>query len=89
MRHPAGSLGSPAILAAPNVVTQVKSADSDGYAAIQIGSGARRASLVNKAQKGAWKELGSFRSVKEFRIGDASAFLAGIAWDRAAGADLG
>jgi large subunit ribosomal protein L3 len=36
----------------PNRVTQVKTADTDGYAAIQITVGERRASRVNKAAAG-------------------------------------
>jgi large subunit ribosomal protein L3 len=69
-----------AILAAANVITQVKSDDSDGYAAVQIGAGSRNAKNVNKAQKGAWKELGSFKAVKEFRMPEgatASSFKVG------------
>ena len=50
-----------------NVVTQVRTKDADGYEAVQIGEGTRNASRINKAQKGHFKELGSFASVKEFR----------------------
>ena len=37
------------IEAEPNRVTQVKSSDSDGYAAIQVTTGERRRSRVTKA----------------------------------------
>jgi large subunit ribosomal protein L3 len=49
------------------VVTAVKSKDRDGYSAVQVGFGARSDKNVNKAQKGSWKDLGTFRFLKEFR----------------------
>jgi large subunit ribosomal protein L3 len=53
-----------------NRVTQIKSPDSDGYAAIQVAYGSRRASRVGKPQAGhlakAGVEAGSI--LKEFRI---------------------
>ncbi|MDE1975302.1 MAG: 50S ribosomal protein L3 [Patescibacteria group bacterium] len=50
-----------------NVVTQLRTKEKDGYEAVQIGEGERRASLVAKPQKGQWKDLGSFATVREFR----------------------
>lgn len=50
----------------PNVVIRVKAKDKDGYEAVQIGTGAKK--KLNKAQKGQYKELGNFSSVKEFRL---------------------
>lgn len=49
----------------PATVTQVKTVDTDGYAAVQIASGAQKEHRVNKAQKGHLG--GAFKSVKEFR----------------------
>jgi large subunit ribosomal protein L3 len=66
-----------AVLASPNVITRVKSVESDGYAAVAVGQGSRNAKNVNKAQKGEWKDMGSFKAVKEFRVGDVAAFKAG------------
>ena len=43
---------------APNKVTQVKTVDSDGYAAIQVTQGAKKASRVNKAQAGHFAKAG-------------------------------
>src|SRR5712664_1806456 len=43
---------------APNRVTQVKTVDNDGYAAVQITIGTRRASRVNKAAAGHFKKAG-------------------------------
>jgi large subunit ribosomal protein L3 len=51
--------------------------ESDGYSSVQIGAGVRKASRVNKAQKGQWKDMGLFRSIKEFRVGDTAPFKVG------------
>jgi large subunit ribosomal protein L3 len=75
----------------PNVVTQVKTADKDGYHAVQVGAlEAKKATRVNKAQVGhaKGKALTAFREFKAFRGGaiegvemgqviDVSAFAAG------------
>ena len=49
----------------PNVVVQVKTKEKDGYEAVQIGTGSKR--KVNKPLKGHLKDLGNFRSLKEFK----------------------
>ncbi len=49
----------------PNVVVQVKTPEKDGYAAVQIGTS--KAKNVSKAQKGHFKELGSFKHLQEFK----------------------
>ncbi len=51
----------------PGVVTQVKTADSDGYAAVQLGFGTQKEAKIAKAQKGHFKDLGLFRTVREVR----------------------
>lgn len=51
----------------PNVVTQVKTADSDGYSAVQVGAGSRKEKNVSKAVKGHLKGKGPFAALKEFR----------------------
>jgi large subunit ribosomal protein L3 len=56
-----------AVLVRGNVVTQVRTKENDGYEAVQVGEGSRHASRIAKPQKGQWKDLGSFASVKEFR----------------------
>jgi len=38
------------IEATPNRITQVKTAESDGYNAVQVTAGSKRAALVNKPQ---------------------------------------
>ncbi len=55
------------VAARGNVVTQVRTKDVDGYEAVQVGEGERNARNIAKAQKGAWKDLGSFAAVTEFR----------------------
>ncbi|HKJ18521.1 MAG TPA: 50S ribosomal protein L3 [Xanthomonadales bacterium] len=43
----------------PNRVTQIKDADNDGYSAIQVTYGSRRASLVNKPEAGHFSKAGT------------------------------
>jgi large subunit ribosomal protein L3 len=54
-----------------NVVTQVRTKENDGYVAIQVGEGSRNPNRINQAQKGHFKDLGYFSSIKEFRFEDA------------------
>jgi large subunit ribosomal protein L3 len=56
----------------PNRVTQVKSLDSDGYRAVQVTTGSRRASRVNKPAAGhfAKAETQAGRGLWEFRLND-------------------
>jgi len=53
----------------PNQVTQVKNVETDGYEAVQVTVGSRRASRVNKSAKGhfAKAEVEAGRGVWEFR----------------------
>ena len=59
--------------AGPCVVTQVKTAEKDGYSAVQVGFVDKREKLVCKPQKGAFDKAGvSYkRYVREFRFEDA------------------
>ena len=57
----------------PNVVTQVKTIEKDGYHAVQLGWGTRRQKNINKAVQGHVKTLGSFMGLKEWRLDTASA----------------
>lgn len=58
------------IEAGPVVVSQVRTKEKDGYEAIQVGFGEKKAKRIKKPQKGHFKDLGNFRHVKEFRIND-------------------
>lgn len=57
--------------AGPCIVTQIKTETQDGYSAVQVGYGKRRASLITKPLRGHFKNLGDFRFVKEFRVSSA------------------
>jgi len=54
----------------PNRVTQIKTQDSDGYTAVQVTFGERRASRVTKAQAGHFAKAGvtAGRGVSEFPV---------------------
>lgn len=53
----------------PNRITQVKTADTDGYSALQVTTGTRRASRINKAAAGHFAKagVGAGRGLWEFR----------------------
>ncbi|HXG35369.1 MAG TPA: 50S ribosomal protein L3 [Dehalococcoidia bacterium] len=50
----------------PNVVVQVKTAERDGYEAVQLAYGQRK--RVNQPLKGHFRGLGRFRYLREFRV---------------------
>ena len=54
------------ITAGPLTITQVKSIEKDGYAAVQVGFGVRKEKNINNAQKGHTKDLGNIRYMREF-----------------------
>ncbi|MDR2221036.1 MAG: 50S ribosomal protein L3 [Methylobacillus sp.] len=56
---------------APNRVTQIKSPNTDGYSALQLAHGARRANRVNKALAGHYAKAGvtAGSGIKEFTVG--------------------
>lgn len=56
--------------AGPITVTQVKTAEHDGYQAVQVGFGTRKEKRTNNALKGHLKDLGSFSVLQEFRTTD-------------------
>jgi len=64
-----------AILAGPCAVIQVKTATKEGYNAVQLGFG--EAKRLKSPQRGHLKELGQFRYLREFRVGDAEAATVG------------
>ena len=59
----------------PNRVTQVKTAETDGYFAVQITAGSKRASRVSKPLAGHFAKAGveAGNSLREFRLADAKA----------------
>lgn len=50
------------------VVLQLKTKDKDGYEAVQLGFGVKKAKNITKSLKGHFKNLGNFRYVREFRL---------------------
>jgi len=58
------------IEAGPCVVTQIKTKDTDGYDALQLGFGGKKASRVNKPLQGHFKKSGDqcFHFMKEFSV---------------------
>ena len=62
--------GVTVLQAGPCVVTQVKTEETDGYNAIQVGFGDIREKLVNKPAKGVFDKAGVpvKRFVREFRF---------------------
>lgn len=60
------------IEATPNRITQIKTTDSDGYSAVQVTVGVRRAALVNKPEAGhlAKAKVDAGRGLWEFRVSD-------------------
>ncbi|MEE3421454.1 50S ribosomal protein L3 [Succinimonas sp.] len=54
----------------PNRVTQVKSVETDGYTAIQVTTGSKKASRVNKPEAGVFKKANveAGRGLWEFRL---------------------
>ena len=57
----------------PNRVTQIKELDSDGYRAIQVTAGSRKASKVSKSEAGLFSKAGveAGSGLWEFRLEDA------------------
>ncbi len=62
--------GATVIEAGPCQVTQVKTEDTDGYTAVQLGFGI--AKHINKPKRGHLKRLGDLRYLREFKADDAS-----------------
>jgi large subunit ribosomal protein L3 len=67
------------IQVAPNVVTQIRSEDKDGYSAIQLAYGAIDPRKVNKPETGHFTKAGVTprRYLLEFRTGDAADYTPG------------
>ena len=65
--------------ATPNVVTQIKTVENDGYAAVQVGYGDIREVLVNKPRKGHFAKAGvaNKRFLREFKFENAGEYTVG------------
>ena len=69
------------IEAGPCRITQLKSADTDGYAAVQIGFQSIREKLINKPAKGHLSKSGDdlLRHLREYRVENSDEFKLGAA----------
>src|SRR5215475_4317159 len=63
------------IQAGPCTVVAARRPERDGYAAVQLGFGSKKASRVSKAVAGQFKKAGTppFAVLREFRLGDGEA----------------
>ena len=78
-----------AILAEPNTICQVKTTETDGYEAVQLGFGEIKAKKVNKPMAGHFKKQGvsPVRYLREVRVENASEYKVGDEQTLAAFAD--
>ena len=67
------------IEAGPVYVTQIKTAETDGYEAVQVGFGDVKVTRVNKPQAGHFKkaDVAPKKVLREFRLADTSALSVG------------
>ena len=67
------------IQAEPNTICQIKTTETDGYEAVQLGFGAIKAKKVNKPMAGHFAKLGvePVRHLREVRVSDASKYNVG------------
>jgi large subunit ribosomal protein L3 len=64
-----GAVQPATVISVPSqVITQIKTKETDGYLAIQLGFGERPEKKISRPQKGHAKNLGSFEGFKEFRV---------------------
>jgi len=63
----------------PCVVVQKKEPATDGYSALQVGFGSKKAQRVNKAEQGHMGKAGkgAFEVLREFRLDDVSSYEVG------------
>ena len=67
------------VQAGPCVVTQIKTIETDGYNALQLGFGEKKKSLVNKPMSGHLKKSGDalFEFLREFYVNNPSEYSVG------------
>ena len=75
------------IRATPNIAIQIRTKEKDGYDAIQLGTGTRKAKRIAKPQIGHFKELGNFRYVREVRLKEPATAERGASFDVSAFAE--
>ena len=60
---------------APNTVTRIRTAEQDGYTAVQLGTDVKK--KLNKPEAGQLKGLPSVGTIREFRLDDPGAYEVG------------
>src|SRR4026208_601753 len=70
---------APVVETGPCIVVQKKLATTDGYNALQVGFGSKKAQRVNKAAQGHMAKAGkgAFQVLREFRLDDVSQYEVG------------
>ncbi len=68
-------VGVSVVQIAPNTVTRIRTADRDGYTAVQIGAGERK--KLTKPVAGQLKDLPRVRNIREFRLDDVDGYSVG------------
>ncbi len=68
------------IKVSPLTVTDIKTTERDGYAAVQVGYGSQKEHRINAAQR----SKGTFSGFKEFRVENPSAYEVGASIDASA-----
>lgn len=63
----------------PNIVTQVKTEEKDGYTAVQVGMQETKESRLSKPERGHLKGIGALKHLQEFRVEDVSSYERGNA----------
>src|SRR5918992_2449696 len=63
----------------PNTVTALRTAERDGYSAVQVGAG--RVRRLTKPRQGQLKDLPAVRDTREFRLEDVSDYEIGQTLD--------
>ena len=59
----------------PNTVTRLRTAERDGYTAVQLGAGERK--KLTKPLAGQLKDLPRVRNIREFRLDDVDGYSVG------------
>ena len=74
--QPDGTMvGVSVVQVTPNTVTRLRTAERDGYTAVQLGAGERR--KLTKPLAGQLKDLPRVKTIREFRLDDADGYSAG------------
>jgi large subunit ribosomal protein L3 len=61
----------------PNTVTRLRTAERDGYTAVQLGTEAGTRKKLSKPEAGQLKDLPQVRTIREFRVDDLAGFEVG------------